>query len=317
MEDDGREDGGRDDSATDRKLGVPMIEVNASIEKLVEGWRQAKTHAEQARIEAHIWHLVPKLHRPQGGLMNALPDVLGNGVKSSDLKSRSAIYRAEPDSSVLWDRIEKGMPLRTASDLLARAKQRSLDLPLAERIREELRVYDSTGYEVRTDDGKVYRRGVIPLPIAPKTEDEFRSVVQELIHSFLANDLEGRPAIQDHVRKKLVETFFADLAILFRDWEREVDKAIGRLQANETSFARVHIIAACRKLSMDPPRLGKPVDLATANKQRKRLGRAYHPDAHGGETSLLTQFNEVMEAYRVLEQYNESLKEGAGDGNGN
>ncbi len=60
------------------------------------------------------------------------------------------------------------------------------------------------------------------------------------------------------------------------------------------------LIDACETLRLDPPRVGRPIDLKIARKKMKNLARAYHPDvnAHGAE-----HFQRVIAAFRIVEAF--------------
>ena len=60
-------------------------------------------------------------------------------------------------------------------------------------------------------------------------------------------------------------------------------------------------------LAIDPPKkLGEPVDLKQAAKQKRTLARLYHPDASGREDTR-GAYEQVIKAYEALEEYNEQL----------
>lgn len=56
---------------------------------------------------------------------------------------------------------------------------------------------------------------------------------------------------------------------------------------------------------MDPPKRGSSLaaTLAQANRQKRTLARLYHPDTNEGSDTTRPQFQAVIDAYLLVEQY--------------
>jgi hypothetical protein len=85
---------------------------------------------------------------------------------------------------------------------------------------------------------------------------------------------------------------------------------IGRAKAlSAVVIPRRRMLDACDTLRVPPPAMDQPVDLEVAKKNKRHASRLYHPDAHGGGTEhTRSLFEAAIEAYDILEQYNQTLR---------
>jgi hypothetical protein len=77
-------------------------------------------------------------------------------------------------------------------------------------------------------------------------------------------------------------------------------------------MSRRQISQACHVLHMDPPRNIIAVEwvfFEKAHRQFKAMAKEYHPDMRGSEVTR-PQFDAVMAAWRVIEQFRDSLYPG-------
>ncbi len=114
----------------------------------------------------------------------------------------------------------------------------------------------------------------------------------------------------DHAEaQRIMQMFRAELSDVFQTLRARV----ARSRDVRGQAARPMVAEACRVLAMDPPRRGERVDLSKAKTQKRRLVRAYHPDmAASGRPpdevdSAAQRYQQVLEAYAVIEQYNQQL----------
>lgn len=127
---------------------------------------------------------------------------------------------------------------------------------------------------------------------------EIRDKIKEMIHQKLADHA-------DDIRAKRAEDIFiADIDAAFV----MLSNALLRIKEDHQSQSEQGLLRsvrkACQLLQIDPPRPGKPIDLKRAETVKKRLVRAYHPDANSGDESMRDRFNEVIEAYQKCKQWN-------------
>ncbi len=95
--------------------------------------------------------------------------------------------------------------------------------------------------------------------------------------------------------------------------EREIYNALNTVRTRFTTFAqqgmnlmkpRKEVLAACKVLQVEPPKLGKPVDLDKANRNKRSQMKTYHPDI---SPNTRDEFEAAARAYDVLANYNAAL----------
>jgi hypothetical protein len=287
------------------------------------------TERERADLEEEAWELslqLPELHGPRGRA-GFLSRWLG---QPSDLPAaRNALRRGGTDAQALWDRVQTAqppMPLRTAHRLWRVACARTAgarSVPRSQAVAAVLVEYDRltptmvNGQLVRkqphgrmppTLDGlgaSVAPRLTKPGPEVKHTQlwQHIRQCVAELIRRRLPLNLDAT------VQQQLLQDFDGELNGLFDSLRAR----LSRLQNTEalfTAITRKQLSAACTALMMDAPPPHKPVPIGVARKQRNRLVRHYHPDRHGGSEAMRPQYEAVVEAYALVERYNQQLGRG-------
>jgi len=277
------------------------------LDELMASYAAVMTERERASLEAQIWSLVPKPDRPAGGLGDYMRERLG--AQPTHALCRQQLLLAGARVELLWARVDAGMPLNTAISIL-RSVKGAEDVAVA--LVKALEVYDTTGYEARMPDGKVVRRrspsrlrkSGEPGPSAEFSHDRsFWRSLRATMSGYVNARLAGcDPTDAD----KLLRRFEVDLNLLIADFQDAIS-SVPKRGIEITAISRQALFAACRTLHMDPPRIGRHVDMKLAGLQKKRLARVYHPDVHGGSEVTRGQFEAVMQAHKVCEKYNEML----------
>lgn len=284
---------------------------------LVEEWKRAQSEYEKARIEQRIWETTT-LEERQGAKRlkrEFVAPLLSE--QTSLIEQRSALLAAGSAAQPLWDRIAaKTMTTRQGWRVLrdARFIERSKALPLAHAVLEALKIFDTAPLYrgMKTQLKRPPLRGPnaakrstrlknTPLAQSSRFWESIRTQVGEFMRERI-EETEADPVVVE----RLMTDFIKDVKVLTDTWVSKIARAAGA-ERGSTVARRAVVIAACRTLLLDPPKLGKPVDLAIANSRKKSLARAYHPDG-GGSAATTAQYQEVLEAYATLESYNESVR---------
>lgn len=224
---------------------------------------------------------------------------------------RRELWIAGPAADPLWARVDAGMPIgRTARVLRAargRASRRNREA-FRRAIEEELRKMDFRPAE------EVSATPTPILPTAGDTKDpfpplpapnlgarEFWQKIRQVLAEHMRPRLEFMP---EHERDRLLDDFDRDIQAVCAQHSSKWQKS-ARGQQERQRVSRQHFTNALRVLHMDPPRRGAPLEpvLTQANKQKKTLARLYHPDSHGGSEHTRTQYQAVLDAFLVVEQY--------------
>lgn len=281
---------------------------------------------ERAELEAEIWNTLPKSMRPKaldGGQGKEFYISRRFSVSQHSVRMRHVIWSSGPDvAPILWERVNKDMPLSVARGILKEAARHAAAhiKPLSESVRLKLSEYDGPGGSVRTlKNGKKFvargpaARGRGPLylvadtsaPQSPRfpSDREFWMRIRSEVRDFVSDRLADA---DESARDAAVSESSALLNGLAQDVQRRVARAL-RPTLPRKGVSRSDLEQACLTLNMKPPEHGKPADLSVAFAQRGRHARVYHPDVHGGSEETLSKYRDVMEAYRTLEIYNETL----------
>lgn len=303
----------------------------STLDDLEAKYMEATTEKEKAILEAQIWALVPQEVR--AGLASVGGDdskvverkgLIGYfnakfSIGQGQLRYRQYLQRHGNAADPLWERIESGLTLSSAMNIMQKAAKDVGDgAVLEEAVRKRLEEYDSTGYETKTAGGKtVRRRSPSRLPEAeggwaPPDEEApegraFWAFLRKQIAGFIGSKL---PDGDMRVRETLLRNFEVDLNVLIADFQRDLHRAPkGSLFNAEKAPSRKAVIRACTTLGVIQPRPGQPVDIVKARSQYRAHCRAYHPDIPGGTEETRDLFQAAQSAWKTIQAYNESLKE--------
>lgn len=109
--------------------------------------------------------------------------------------------------------------------------------------------------------------------------------------------------------------------LYLRDLDSDIKAAVshftGRMNDAKTPLtapiSRRKLLDACEALRVPIPPVGKPVNLEIAKKNKRHASRLYHPDVTGnGNETTRALFEAAVEAYSVLEQYNQTQEQNNG-----
>lgn len=291
---------------------------------VAERYRQefdSLTEKERATRERAIWAMAKDSHRGEDRFI-ALGKITGQDPYS--LRNRSDILAAGDCAEPLWVRIHnKEMLLKVGRQLVITARKDTLEKrgtkSMEAAILDALKAYDALPH-VRVQDGIPFRVNG-PRAKGEPEKVKFMQFNQSQDREFW---ITFRATLSGYFEKKCEGLDPSTVELLKRGFETDLKVAteqflanVRRVQAREKSHAEVALIAitrnkileACTTLHMDPPSVGKPVDLEKARRQKKVLARAYHPDANGGDESLRSKYIAVMDAFQILEAYTEQIND--------
>ncbi len=289
----------------------------ATLDELLEQHRECVarngTDRELAIIENAVMDAAPANvpRTPYTLLLRWKSSVLGQSGHA--IRCRRDLFIARDAADPLWRCIQKGMPLGTAKRLLRQAKKR-VDSPRRNRtayaraIEEEIareRAPWSSATEPEAPPAEPSSDFVAPEPsVGPR---EFWARLRQVVTEHMRPRLEFLP---EHERDRLLDDFERDVQAVFAQHNTKWQKTSRHLE-DQRRVSRHRFINALRVLHMDPPRRNAPLGpvLTQANKQKRTLARLYHPDSHGGSEHTRAQYQAVLDAYLVVEQYtNENIK---------
>lgn len=134
------------------------------------------------------------------------------------------------------------------------------------------------------------------LPGNPKL---FWPALRQELNLFFSDRLAG---VEDSgaLIAQLVNQFDAELRSMCTVFQTKVNYT---KKTRSPKTERSHLVAACHVLAMDPPKLGQRIDMARAKRQKNRFVRMYHPDVNQGSEQKRDQYESVIQAWRILEEY--------------
>lgn len=216
------------------------------------------------------------------------------GCSRYDMDMRRTLFTAGWPADPLWVSIEQGMRPSVAVQILRDARRRAKHGNPA-GLRREI---------------EISLRAVAGLPVEEEPElpelsitdrRDFWSSLRKSIADHSRNRLAEVP---EHERDLLVDKLLTDLKVVI-DRHQHIWYAAAAEQRDAKKVSRQRFLDALRALHLDPPKRLQPLKevLEKARKQQRTLARQYHPDRHGGSERTRPQYESVINAYSVVEQY--------------
>jgi len=304
---------------------------------LQEQHAAAQTDRERATIESNVLMEIRRIHN---GLLPDSPRAMiarALDVSPYVIEHRRALLIVGDLADPLWELVDGDLTLGAAVDLVRRAKHvRIPPETTAHALRRAIAEYYALPITRSLPNGKVTRhastaeqrigrppgRRSTPKPEAQRPQPR-RAPEQRTAPSVSADDFwkHLRSMCSEYARSRLPdhsdEQIDADLRILETDlkvvFEQFGDRVRNKLRDTPLTVvvARRQLTEACRVLLLDPPRdmqKPPPVFFEKAKRQFKVLAREYHPDTSTGGEATRPQFESVMNAWNVLQQFQHQLQ---------
>jgi hypothetical protein len=290
------------------------------LEHLVAQYQANKdTMSEQlkAEMERALWALAPaeekKTIERRTWIFNKL------GVDKWTTENRSSILGCGEAAEPLWERIESKQLLVSTAAKIAREAKKGVckGLSLEKAIDEALKHYDQlpvvsliNGIPSRKSrprgDMKLENMGAAIKAEAEEGPRDLFENIRTAAGKYIATRLQG---LDQAAASKLATHFERDLKILIEEFRRKVEVVRGRekntVAVVSEALSRSKVAEACQTLCIPAPRFGQPVDMVLAGRKKRQLAGLYHPDTHGGSNDTVEQYDAVLKAYALLEEYAE------------
>ena len=286
---------------------------------IAEYMREGHNEYSKAVLEERIWTSLPPTDRHGVERNRWLNSILKVGINR--LQNRSSL-RNKRHAEVFWHRVNNDdMPIATALRLYKdalRLHQRTR-MELKDAVLEVLKEYDQLPNVVMRKGKPVRQSSVTQLPRTKKKNrghqngsrkawSDLRKAIATLVQGKIPADID--PDTESHVWREVE----FDVKVILDELQGKIQRLSAKKKADQKitkTASRRQLVAACHVLAMDPPRPGKPVDLAKAKRQKRLLAKEYHPDARNGDDSLVAQYDAVMDAYRTIEWYADQFNQSA------
>lgn len=267
--------------------------------------RSGLTDREKAQLESDIWYVHSEIHGKGVSKIMERRDWFPHqfGGKPSEYADRSNLLGGGLAVDVLWSKLQNGMSIRTALYIFRRARNRrrmgegDLDVLITEELgRHE----DKKGAKPLAP---FVRKAKAATPLV-NAQDYFQRV-RVLSEEFADMKL---VAIDPYLAEQAKQEFL--------DWMKEgyeslLTKAIKlrREGKNErlSKIGQTRFVQACEVLGVTA-KFGQPIDIQRAKKNKFKRARELHPDSNSGSHASQEEYQAVIEAYEVLEDYTRQLE---------
>jgi hypothetical protein len=204
----------------------------------------------------------------------------------------------------------------------AKAHAFEKDIPITRALAKVLAEYDTlpvqrkeNGVTIRKRASSKFKRvlsGTQRRRGAPKKKTEFPTPLRFVawVKDCAARYVQERGTDLDEVA---IERLLIELKTDLKDFTDRVRTAQVKAKRNKDNreeadaiidrISRRRFVEACKRLLVPIPGIGKPIDLDFARKQKRKLSRAYHPDLNRETEQTRIEFEAIIEAYRIVEQY--------------
>lgn len=302
------------------------------------GKRETLTHREKAQLEWRIWRLMKAIIGPGVTKEYEKRDWLQTefGGTTSEYDSRAQLWNYGVWVEPLWKRIEEGLPIRTAILMCRRVKNAAANSGegLGVVLARELEAYDKLEHRRQTKDGRVFRakapyskppskppaangpakfsaprpayKPPMPLPVPIKNSKDFMYQARELVDELAAATL---PNIDDYIVSELKTDL---LEWIKQGWDEFRRKSnFHRADAKREKLAKIgatRFRQACEVLGLKAT-FGKTFEKSKLRKCYVTRVSPLHPDKNNGSHALQQEYEAVVDAYRLLTDYLEQMKE--------
>jgi hypothetical protein len=231
---------------------------------------------------------------------------------------RSKLHYSGERARLFWLRIEAGMALTTANNLLFECEQTwrkrggatTEEPTFDDLVKSRLEKYDSSG-SVRSVRGKTFRTATPTGRAAsiakgagdPVTNGKKTKVVAPTRHKSNVRD-----AIAGWAASRLPEGD-SRIASWTDEFMREIEVILETfsLRFKQTIPKRHELFQACILLNIPRPRWGLRADQERAWKNRRSALKATHPDRAGSGEDARDAFQNINDSYALIVAYNDSL----------
>lgn len=273
---------------------------------------------DRAQFERKLWTAVPlDVHRVYGYRIETW---FGEQFKvaQSHIRERSDLLNAGHLAGPLWPLIHKQELIRSTAVRLLQEGRRiaaKTGIPSEDGVRQALSAYLAlpgkrtvNGRTLRARTPKTLRRkdgaGQRQREASPgDTKTLWRSIRENFAAYMRPRMAQIDPVTADRLWTELE----AELNTFLDSFSWKISRIANRAgrRANDESeiTSRRKLNQAFKTLHMEPPRPGKAIDMKKAREQKRILARAYHPDRHAGDETTRPQYQAVIDAYNLIEEF--------------
>lgn len=283
--------------------------------------RSSVSQLEIAKQESVVWDLFKSLltadrkTAPRREIY--FKDTFGDGYRPG---VRLNLLSLREWSTFYWDKIDRGLALMAGYRLAKEAKKLGMDegLTYKDACERVWKRYTDEGKPSTNSriSGSFYKKK--PKVAADEFADSknfdpdvknskrFRSYLRTLTKNFVYARLEG---VDESIRSEVTRDFEYDIRVAYEDLLRRIYKLRKEFQFDVADMiSNDDVRQACECLDVPVPSPGDPVDVLVARPRFKKLAGQFHPDRHKGDDRFVRQYNAVVEAWDIIQEYNRGLK---------
>jgi hypothetical protein len=272
-----------------------------NINELVEYYKNTKSQLNQyklAQLERQIWagHETKNYEQRKWFADNF-------GGVQNEYEMRASLFSYGETGSPLWERMERGLSLYTAIKLMREAKKRAISQQIF--LSKEVVQGVIADYDSKVLPKKLPKR--LPIDSSTASARQLKSEVQNIVDKYISSF--------SNIDQYEAKQYYNELIELIDDAVSTINKKIWR-RDNVSKINNLHIkigrtnfIHALDVLGLKTTQFifGKQIDLKKVKKAKVERLRYLHPDSNNGSRETETEFNNVNNAYSILEQYSEQI----------
>lgn len=274
---------------------------------------------DRARFEHTLWRAVPQDVRRVHNYRIESWFMTRFGVSPTYVRERSDLHNADPLSAALWPLIDKNELIPATAVRLIQEGRRiaaAQAVPPAEGVRQALAAYQALP-ATRYVKGRLVRQRnprILPQQGATGRKSQLtKGALWDTLRKSFAAFMRPRMAgIDPIVAERLWTDLEVELNLLIDTFSSKISRTVRGAAPKDDLLARRKLNSALKTLHMGPSSVGKPIDMKKAREQKRVLARAYHPDRHGGDETTRPQYQAVIDAYNLIEEYAASTNERRG-----
>ena len=261
---------------------------------IAELHKSAKTNKEMMELENWIREKIgwDVKHRP---LMRQL------GIKPQEMEMRHTFDLSK--SNLIWTLIdEKNIALCTANKLLYEAKKQSTicDISLDEALNKLYVERSNNTSKYKTENGKVVFKSFFKKHKEKSIKFAWIAIHDAIKEIVKREMVKLDPIFQDQIMKDLE----IDMKVLIQQYKTRISSNVKNgIKLDDKNLKR-KFLDALRNL--DLPKPDRVINQEYGTKIRRIFRRKladHHPDRHLGNDHIKNRFNEMIEIYKIIEDY--------------
>ena len=282
------------------------------MDQLIEQYKQTKTtltEKQKSELEREIWFQY-SLGKGRGftkdiGQREWFRNKFGGTAK--EYQDRASLINAGSWVEPLWQKLDSGLAISTAINLMRKARNfaAASGFSYENGLKKALEEYESLRLICHNSSGKEFRKSAPFSKSKSKTgpvdnSGEFFRQVKILTEELLNVKLMG---VDSYLAEQTKTEFLDWIKEGYENLKKSIYKQRNDMKKeNMAKIGRTRFAQACEVLGIQSA-FGKPINLHKVKKAKFFRVKPLHPDKNSGSHAHQEEYQAVIEAYNLLEEY--------------